>query len=83
MPSYEYLCGANGRTLEVRHAMAQRLETWGELSDLAGADPGETPLDAPVERLMSAPVPLTGSGEGPADTGFGGCGAGCACASPN
>jgi len=83
MPYYEYHCGANGRTLEVRHPMATRLETWGELSEAAGADPGDTPLDAPVDRLMSAPIPLTGSGEGPADAGFGGCGTGCACVSPN
>jgi hypothetical protein len=83
MPFYEYRCGANGRTLEVRHAMATLLETWGELSEAAGADPGDTPLDTPVERLMSVPVPLTGSTEGAADPGFGGCGAGCACVSPN
>lgn len=83
MPYYEYRCGANGRTLEVRHAMAMRLETWGELSDMAGADPGDTPLDEPVERLISAPVPLTGSARGEAATGFGGCGAGCACALPS
>jgi len=83
MPYYEYRCDANGRTLEVRHPMATRLETWGELSKAAGADPGDTPLDAPIERLMSAPVPLTGSGESSADAGFGGCGAGCSCVSPN
>jgi hypothetical protein len=80
MPYYEYRCGANGQTLEVRHAMATRLETWGELSEAAGTDPGDTPSDAPVERLMSAPVPLTGSSAGPVEGASGGCGAGCACA---
>jgi hypothetical protein len=77
MPYYEYRCGSNGRTLEVRHAMAERLETWGELAERAGVEPGSTPANVPVERLMSAPVPLTGSGKEPA---FAGCGGACACA---
>jgi hypothetical protein len=76
MPYYEYRCASNGRTLEVRHGMAERLDTWGELALRAGADLGDTPAEAPVERLMSAPVPLTGGG-GEAD--FQGCGSGCAC----
>jgi len=79
MPYYEYRCGANGRTLEVRHGMEERLETWGELAGRVGTDPGDTPLDTPVERLMSAPVPLTTTGSGPSSAGFQGCGAGCAC----
>lgn len=83
MPYYEYRCGTNGLTMEVRHPMSQRLETWGELVDLAGTDPGDTPRDAPVERLMSAPVPLTSSGSDAADSGFQGCGPSCACVSPN
>ena len=78
MPYYEYRCAGNGRTLEVRHGMDERLETWGELADRAGTEPGETPLDTPVERLLSAPVPLTSSrrSSGPDVQG---CGAGCAC----
>jgi hypothetical protein len=82
MPYYEYRCGSNGRTLEVRHGMDQHVDTWGELAGLAGTDPGSTSPDAPVERLMSAPVPLTTSGSGP-ESGFQGCGAGCACVPPN
>lgn len=77
MPYYEYHCRTNGRTLEVRHGMDERVETWGALAARAGVEPGDTPDATPVERLMSAPVPLTGEGNGPA---FGGCGAGCACA---
>ncbi len=77
MPYYEYHCGTNGQTLEVRHGMDERLETWGDLVDRVGADPGATATDAPVERLMSAPVPLTGS---TSDAGFEGCGQSCACA---
>ena len=77
MPYYEYRCDANGRTLEVRHGMNERLSTWGELAAQAGTELGATPAEAPVERLMSAPVPLTG---GSKDAGFQGCGSGCACA---
>lgn len=77
MPYYEYRCAANDRTLEVRHGMDERLTTWGELAHRAGAPPGDTPADAPVERLMSAPVPMPGSGGD--DPGFQGCGSGCAC----
>lgn len=79
MPYYEYRCRANGRTLEVRHAMGERLETWGELARCAGADPGDTPADAPVERLLSAPVALSAAGPDPAE--LQGCGRGCACVS--
>ena len=77
MPYYEYHCASNGRTLEVRHSMSDRLATWGEVAEAAGFDTGDTPTDAPVERLMSAPAPLAGSGP---DTSFQGCGSGCACA---
>ena len=76
MPYYEYHCGANGRTLEVRHPMNEHLETWGELAEMAGADAGTTPTDTPVERLMSAPVPLTGATKNAAPPG---CGSSCAC----
>jgi len=81
MPYYEYRCPANGRTVEVRHRMDERLTTWGELARQAGADPGETPVDAAVERLISAPVPLAGSGGG--EPVAQGCGAGCACVAPS
>lgn len=80
MPYYEYQCASNGRTIEVRHGMSERIASWGELARRSGADPGDTPPDAPVARLMSAPVPLTGSS---ADPGFSGCGSGCACARPD
>ena len=76
MPFYEYHCGMNGRTLEVRHAMSERIATWGELAARTGAETGDTPTDTPVERLMSTPVPLTGPG---GTAGFQGCGSGCAC----
>ena len=78
MPYYEYHCPMNGCTVEVRHGMDERLETWGQLAERAGLAEGDTPGDAPVARLMSAPTPLTGNGAG-GDEGFAGCGDGCAC----
>ncbi len=54
MPTYEYLCEANGRVLEVRHKMAERLKTWGELCARAGIPPGRTSPAAPVKKLISA-----------------------------
>lgn len=86
MPHYEYRCAANGRTLEVRHAMSERLENWGQVAAAAGVTLGDTPADAPVERLMSVAAVGHGAGApagmGPAP-GFKGCGAGCACAHGN
>ena len=76
MPYYEYHCATNGRTLEVRHSMSERMTTWGDLVDRAGVETDATPADAPVDMLLSAPVPLSGS---KADAGFEGCGTGCAC----
>lgn len=76
MALYDYYCEANDRTVEVRHGMSEAVKTWGELCALTGQEPGDTPADAPIRRLMSAPVPLTGStgsGAGPA------CGSSCGC----
>lgn len=33
MPTYDYRCEANGQVYEVRHAMALRPKTWGELRE--------------------------------------------------
>jgi hypothetical protein len=54
VPNYEYRCAANDRTIEVRHAMAERLATWGELCARAGISAGKTDPEAPVEKLISA-----------------------------
>ena len=83
MPYYEYRCTANGRTVEVRHAMNETLTTWAQVARAAGIEHGDTPADAPVERLMS--LASLGSststgGDGGGSPGFGGCGPGCACA---
>ena len=75
MPHYEYHCASNGRTIEVRHGMNEHLETWGELIRLTGHDLGNTSANAPVERIMSAPIPLTRAN----GQDFQGCGSACAC----
>jgi len=55
MSFYDYYCPANKRTVEVRHAISKKLRTWGEVVKAAGIEAGQTPLDSPVERLISAP----------------------------
>ncbi|MGR8919479.1 MAG: zinc ribbon domain-containing protein [Gammaproteobacteria bacterium] len=52
MPMYEYHCEANGQTVEVVHRMSERYETWGELCEKSRIEPGDTPADAPVRRLI-------------------------------
>jgi len=80
MAIYEYRCEANGRTVEVRHGMSEEIRTWGELARRAGVEPGDTPAGAPVERLMSAGVPLTGGGPSAKGSASGPpCGSACAC----
>ena len=59
--------------------MDERLETWAEVASRAGVEIGSTPAGAAVERLLSAPVPLTESAAR-SDGSFQGCGQGCACA---
>jgi hypothetical protein len=56
MPRYDYLCPANGRVVEVRHGIDERLSRWGELCARAGLGPGDTPPEAAVERVIHAPA---------------------------
>ncbi|MGF1572799.1 MAG: zinc ribbon domain-containing protein [Sumerlaeia bacterium] len=80
MPTYEYYCAANNQALEVQHSMSQKLQTWGELCKLAGVDPGNIALDAPVDKLMSAGNVLTAkSSQSQTPSGGGSCcgGGGC------
>ncbi len=75
MPRYEYRCEDSGQTVEVEHAMSERLGTWGELCQRAGIEPGSTPASAPIEKVISLPAiggAKTQSGPGP-------CGSGCGC----
>jgi len=53
MPTYDYMCEANGRVVEVKHRMNDRLTNWGELCELAGLEVGDTPAASPVQRLAT------------------------------
>lgn len=55
MPTYVYLCEANGAAVEVFHSMSVDLKTWGELCACAEQDLADTPADAPVSRQIFAP----------------------------
>lgn len=55
MPKYDYTCPANGQTVEAEHSWSKTLATWGDLCAAAGIEPGDTPLDSPVERLIGQP----------------------------
>ncbi len=56
MPTYTYYCPANDRTVEVRHGMDHRIESWGELCYAAQIELGDTDVLAPVEKRMSPPA---------------------------
>jgi len=77
MPTYDYRCEANGRVVEVRHRMNDRLATWGELCALAGLDCGTTPPDAPVEKLITGGQVVRSSSLG--DAGAPPCASGPCC----
>ncbi len=77
MPTYDYRCDANGQVVEVRHSMSERLTTWGELCTLAGLEPGATPPDAPVERLITGGQVVRSSSLG--DAAAPACAAGPCC----
>ncbi len=74
MPRYEYRCEqADDQTVEVEHAMSERLDSWGQVCERAGIDPGATPLEAPVEKIVSLPA----IGGAKPEAGPGPCGSGC------
>jgi len=43
----------NDQVVEVKHAMTQKLTTWGDVCATAGIDLGTTSADSPVQRLIS------------------------------
>jgi predicted nucleic acid-binding Zn ribbon protein len=61
MPTYDYYCEANGRKIEVSHKMAELMTTWGELTACAGVEPGDTPIDAPVKKLITSAAVVNSS----------------------
>ena len=77
MPTYDYRCEANGRVVEVSHRMLEQMNTWGELCERAGIDPGDTPADFPVKRLATGGNLVAssniGSGTEPACSTGAGC----------
>jgi predicted nucleic acid-binding Zn ribbon protein len=82
MPTYEYYCEANGKSVEVIHSMQVELTTWGELCALAEIDCGATPMDSTILRQLSAIASLIPKGgNGPRGGSGGGCcgGGGCGC----
>lgn len=84
MPSYDYYCPANGRTVEVTHRMSDSLSSWVEVCQRANIEPGDTPANSPVERLISggAVIGTSRPGDGPVpDVGAGPCCGigGCGC----
>ena len=80
MPYYDYFCDTNGRTLEVRHGISESVETWGELCERLGIEPGTTPADSPVERKLSGAIPLTGRAGDSSSSAEPPCGPSCGCA---
>jgi hypothetical protein len=78
MPTYDYLCEANGQVVEVKHPMSDTLSTWGELCERAGLEAGDTPADAPVQRLATGGQVVKSSSLGDAapPCAAGGCGGG-------
>ncbi len=61
MPSYDYRCAANGRVVEVRHTISEKLTTWGEVCAQAGLDLDGTPADAKVDRLITGGAVVSSS----------------------
>lgn len=78
MPTYDYHCEANGRTVEVKHSMSEKVRTWGELCALAGLPLETTPADTPVAKQLAA-ASIGGGIKAPSAPmpSGGGCGAGC------
>lgn len=56
MPRYDYYCEANGRVVEVRHGLDEKLHTWAEVAQRAGLEPDATPPEAAVERVIHPPA---------------------------
>lgn len=54
MPSYDYYCEANDRTIEVQHPMRVKLKTWGEVCYAAQIPLGDTDPLAPVCKVIHA-----------------------------
>lgn len=79
MPTYDYRCEANGTVVEVKHGMNDLVKTWGDLCQKAGMEPGDTPADAPVRRLITGGQFIGGSSAGFGDMDMPACTTGSCC----
>ena len=61
MPTYDYFCEANQKTVEVHHPIGRDLQTWGDLCELAKIDSGKTPRSAKVSKLFNGGYPVGGA----------------------
>jgi predicted nucleic acid-binding Zn ribbon protein len=77
MPTYDYLCADNGAKVEVFHKIDELLTSWGELCERAHIEPGDTPLEAPVRKLISSAAVVHSSALSNAEPA---CAAGGCCA---
>jgi len=82
MPTYDYRCELTGNIYEARHPMALKLSNWQDLCDVTGMEPGETPLDSPITKLLTTggvvkSNPLKSQNLPPCMTGGGCSGGGC------
>ncbi len=59
MPTYDYFCPSNNQKVEVMHSINDKISTWGELCKRAKCELGDTPAEAPVQRLLSVPSLIT------------------------
>lgn len=59
MPTYDYICPANGRVVEVSHRMSDSVSTWAELCERTGTELDSTPADSPVQKKICAPAVAT------------------------
>ncbi len=58
MPLYDYQCPANEIQIEIHHSMSTTISTWGQLCELSGHALGDTPADAPVEKMIGTGNPF-------------------------
>ena len=58
MPTYDYFCEDNGKTVEVYHDINTKLKTWGEVCFATQLPLGDTDVLAPV-RLVIRPVSIS------------------------
>ena len=79
MPTYDYRCEQNLRTVTVQHGMKDAIRTWGELCQRAGLEPSGTPAAAPVERIISGGIALPIASASPALPMAGCCGQPSSC----